>query len=125
MAQLLSIIDNSTEIDLEHEPDSIERENERYEFRSSADETKLVSGNTCESEIKQALSFVPGEGKKPFSLLDDTHCEELAHPHFFPTGKFVFKVLQKILSPSKNFNYRLLSFSEKFAVDSDYIFFAH
>ena len=36
---------------LENKPDSIERENEVDEFRSSATKATLVSGNTCGSEL--------------------------------------------------------------------------
>ena len=50
----------------------------------------------------------------------------MSHPHLFPTGKFGYKVDREVkLSPSKYFNQRLLNYTQKFACDSDYIFFAH
>lgn len=72
------------------------------------------------------LVVAPGEGKKPLSIISDKNCEELAHPHLFPTGKFGYNVerLTK-LSPTKYFNQRLLNYSQKFASDADYIFYAH
>ena len=55
----------------------------------------------------------------------DENCEELAHPFLFPTGKFGYRVERDIkLSPSKYFNQCLLNYRQKFASDSDYIFYA-
>ena len=43
-----------------------------------------------------------------------------------PTGQFGYKVDRKIkLSPNKYFNQRLLNYKQKFASESDYVFFAH
>lgn len=52
------------EIVLENKPDSIERENEVDEFRSSATKATLVSGNTCESELLETLSVHQVKNKK-------------------------------------------------------------
>ena len=61
----------------------------------------------------------------PKSILNDEYFEELSFPHLFPTGKFGYKVRRKILlSPVTYFNQRLLNYSQKFASDTDYIFFA-
>ena len=50
----------------------------------------------------------------------------MAHPHLFPTGRFGYKIKRKVpLTPSKYFNQQLLNYSQKFAADSDYIFFVH
>ena len=55
----------------------------------------------------------------------DQECEELAFPYLLPTGKYGYKVERDIpLSPAKYFNSRLLNYTQKFASDSDYIFFA-
>ena len=57
-------------------------------FRLGATETMLVSN------IPPVEDFViaPGGNVQPMSLLMDEKCEELAHPHPFPTGKFGYKV---------------------------------
>ncbi|XP_057316777.1 uncharacterized protein LOC130657796 [Hydractinia symbiolongicarpus] len=56
--------------------------------------------------------------------MNDQFCEELAHPYLFPTGKFGYKVERDIkLSPTKYFNQRLLNYKQKFASNSDYIFY--
>ena len=59
------------------------------------------------------------------SILSDKFCEELAFPHLFPRGRFSYKVDRQIkLSPAKYFNQRLLNYTQLFASDPDYIFFA-
>ena len=66
-----------------------------------------------------------GQGKTPVSVLNDVHCEELAFPYLFPTGKFGYKVKREMtLSPVKNFNQQFLNFRQSFASDADCIIFA-
>ena len=63
------------------------------QFRTSANETVLIS-NFGESDEREEhiLNVAPGEGQTPLSILTDKFCEELAHPHLFPTGEFGYKV---------------------------------
>ena len=92
---------------------------------SSATETCLVSTCPQINVSSECIDIAPGEGKLPKSILNDGYCEELSFFHLFPTGKFGCKNRRKIpLSPVKYFNQRLLSYSQKFASDTDYIFFA-
>ena len=94
-------------------------ENPLDTYRCSANETILVN-TSCENEF---ISIAPGENVMPESLTNDKFCEELSHPHLFPTGKFGFQTKRKVqLSPSKYFNQRLLNYAQKFSSDSDYIF---
>lgn len=37
--------------------------------------------------IEKSITIAPGGRKKPISILN-VYCEEMAHPHLFPTGKF-------------------------------------
>ena len=91
-----------------------------------SDETTFTSEIPTATDIEETIVVVPGECKQPVSLLGDEFCEELAHPHLFPSGKFGYKAEREIpISPSRYFNQRLLNYSQKFASDSDYIFFAH
>ena len=86
-----------------------------------ATETMLVSNIPPIED----LLIAPGEDVQPMSILMDEKCGELAHPHFFPTGKFGYKVQREIkLSPVKYFNQRLLNYKQTFSSDSDYIFYA-
>ncbi|XP_066928764.1 uncharacterized protein [Clytia hemisphaerica] len=96
-------------------------------FRSSANETTLMSHTPTDAELdNEILTLAPGQGKKPVSILHDENCEMLAHPHLFPKGQFGYKVERDVkLSPSKYFNQRLLNYTQKFASDPDYIFFAN
>ena len=73
---------------------------------------------------EEVIPVAPGDGKRPISLLSERFCEELFHPHLFPTEQFVYNVKRNInLSASKYFNQQLLNYSQKFVRDFDYIFF--
>ena len=96
------------------------------EFRTSSVETTFVSEIPSACEMEESIVFAPVEGKKPVSILNDKFCDELGHPHLFPTGQHGYKVEREIpLTPSKYFNQRLLQYTQKFASDNNYIFFAH
>ena len=96
------------------------------EFRTSSVETTFVSEIPSACEMEESIVFARVEGKKPVSILNDKFCDELGHPHLFPTGQYGCKVEREIpLTPSKYFNQRLLQYTQKFASDNDYIFFAH
>ena len=89
-----------------------------YTHRLGANETVSLS-NIPQSE---EISLAPCEGKQSTSILTDEYCEELSHPHLFPTGKFGYKVERNVkLSPVRYFNQRLLYYTQKFASDADYI----
>ena len=50
----------------------------------------------------------------------------MAHPHLFPQGKFGLHTKRDIkLTHTKYFNQRLLNYTQRFASDPDYIFFAN
>ena len=70
-------------------------------------------GNEC-------INIALGEGRQPESILNDEFFEERSFPHFFPTGKFEYKVKKNNLRPVKYFNQSLLHFSQKFASDTDF-----
>ena len=107
-------IDNNSNIELNDSPLDT--------CRCSASETVLVN-TSCENKF---ISIAPGENVRSESLNNYIFCEELNHPHLFPTGKFGFQTKRKVyLTPTKYFNQCLLSYTQKFSSDSDYIFFAH
>ena len=98
-------------------------ENPLDQHRLPANETALI---TSIPSVEEAAVIAPGEGLIPLSLLNDKNCEELAFPYLFPTGKFGCFIKRDVpLSPVKYFNQRLLNYTQKFASDSDYIFYAH
>ena len=102
-----------------------ESENPLDKMRVGSSETILVS-NIPHTIRDETVTIAPGEGKKPLSILMDKQCEELAFPYLFPHGKFGFNINRDVsLSASKYFNQRLLNYTQRFASDTDYIFFAH
>ena len=100
----------------ETEADSLIVENESFEsvddplnaHRAAGYETTLVPEIPRIIEDDNVI-MAPGQIKTPVSVLNDDHCDELAFPYLFPTGKFGYKVKREIpLSPVKYFNQRLL-----------------
>ena len=83
-------IDNNSNIEF--------NENPLDTYRCSASKTVLVN-TTCENEF---ISIAPGENVRSESLTNDIFCEELSHPHLFPTEKFGFQTKTKVyLTPAK------------------------
>ena len=123
-----NLIEKPIPVVIENDEEELETiENPLEAFRFSSDETMLMSHMPSSNEIdNEILTLAPGEGKNPLSILNDEFCEELAHPHLFPTGKYGYKIKRETpLSPVKYFNQRLLNYTQLFASDSDYIFFAN
>ena len=101
-------------------------ENPLGQFQTPSAETTITTEIPTLDGLGEGIVTAPGEGKKPLSVLHDGYCEEMAHPHLFPTDKFGYKVMRKFhLTPKKYFNQRLLNHSQQFASDRDYIFFTH
>ena len=73
----------------------------------------------------EVFTIAPGENKHPIHFMSDKHCEEMAFPTLFPTGKFGYQVERDVpLSPAKYFNARLLNYTGRFANNPEYLFFA-
>ena len=101
-------------------------ENPLAQFQTPSAETTITTEIPTLDELEEGIVIALGEDKKPLSILHDDYCEEMAHPHLFPTDKFGYKVKRKFhLTPKKYFNQRLLHHSQQFASDTDYIFFTH
>ena len=91
-------------------------ENESFESADDPLNAHRAAGyeTTLVPEIPRIIEddnviMAPGQIKTPVSVLNDDHCDELAFPYLFPTGKFGYKVKREIpLSPVKYFNQRLL-----------------
>ena len=122
----IKCLDEPIEVQLESSLGEKTLDDSLPKFRTPSMETIFVSEILSACEVKEGIVLAPGEGKKPVSILNDKLCEELGHPHLFPTGQYGYKVEREIpLTPSKYFNQRLLQYTQKFASDNDYIFFAH
>ena len=124
--QFLDPIFREEELDLTNQVDNLEEvENQLDQYRISANDSALIPIIPCEIN-EENITVAAGEGLKPISILTDKHCEELAHPYLFLTGKFAYNVDREIyLSHVKYFNQRLLNYTQKCSADSDYIFFPH
>ena len=97
-----------------------EEENPLDPYRFNSQETMFVP-----TTFSEEISIAPGEGEQPTSMLSGDYCKELAFPYLFPEGKFGYKSIKELkLSPVKYFNQRLLNYTQIFASDSDYIFYA-
>ena len=118
---LLSLSDDDSDQESENIDTQEEVENplnlHRFNFQQTLFIPKMLS--------TEEVNIAPGEGKQPTSMLNDKFCEELAFPYLFPRDKFGYKFQRDIkLSPSKYFNQRLLNYTQLFASDPDFIFFA-
>ena len=108
------------------------------EFRAPTTETCLQSvlpdypvtenvqqNSHIKSDGNEIFNIAPGESRHPVSFMTDKHCEELAFPVLFPSGRFGYTAERSVnLSPSKYFNARLLHYSGRFAMNPEYLFFA-
>ena len=107
------------------EEEEEEEDNPLDSFRCAAGETTMMPKIPFTIDA-EAASIAPGENKEPIAIFTDKYCEEMAFPLLFPTGKFAFKVERVVpITISRYFNQRLLNYTQKFASDSDYIFFAN
>ena len=64
-------------------------------------------------EMEDGIVVVPGEGEKPVSIINDKFCEELSHPHLFPSRRYRYEIERQIqLTPSKYFNQSFYTWSQ-------------
>ena len=111
-SQLLRCLDEPIEVKIELSTDEEIQEDLYSDFRVPSFETTTISEIPSACELEQELVNTPGEGKQPISVLNDRFCEELAHPHLFPTGKYGYQIEREIpSSPSKYLNQRLLHYT--------------
>ena len=103
--------------------DEFQNEDPLNQLRSACTETVLVSKCPHVIADEENMIIAPGEGKAPLFILKDEKCEEMAHPHLFPHGKFGLNAKRDIkLTHTKYFNQRLLNYTQRFASGADYIF---
>ena len=132
-SELLSLTDanaavekNEFSVTLENDEDAgiLEVENPSDIEHTNSSEFCIIPNIYNESQ--NILSIAPGENKVPESFFKEDFCEEQAFPFLLPKGKFGYKVTRSVLlSPVKYFNQRLLNYTQRFASNGDYIFFAH
>ncbi|XP_061167749.1 uncharacterized protein LOC133176667 [Saccostrea echinata] len=70
-------------------------------------------------------NIAPGEGKNPVRMLQETGNEAKCFPYHFPSGKFSWNDERTTrITLSRYFNNRLMNADDRFAKDSNYIFFS-
>ena len=62
------------------------------EISFASNETVHMRDVPAVADKEEAVPVAPDEGKRPIYLLNDKFCEELSHPHLFPTGQFGYNV---------------------------------
>ena len=65
-------------------------------FKTVSHEATVISEIPSATDIEEAFIVTSGEGRKSRTILGDEFCEERAHPHFSPTGKFGYKAEREI-----------------------------
>ena len=125
-SRLLKCLDEPIEVQLDWSLGEEVLDDPLSKFRIPSMETTFVSEIPSACDIEEGIAVAPVEGKKPVSILNDKFCKEFGHPDLIPTGQYGYKVEREIpLTPSKYFNQRFLHYTQKFASDNNYIFFAH
>lgn len=70
-------------------------------------------------------NIAPAEGKNPVRMLQEDGNEAESFPHLFPNGKNTWtEDREKRITFAKYFNNRLMNADNRFAKDTDYIFFS-
>ena len=89
-------------------------------------DTAFTTETPYRSDLEEVTTVAPEEVKNSVSALTNAYCEKMAHCYLFPSGRYGYKVPRDIpLSANQFFNQQFLNYSQAFAADSDYIFFAH
>ena len=73
------------------------------EISFASNETVLIGDVSAVADKEEAAPVAPDECKRPISLLNDRFCEELSHPHLFPTGRLGYNVKRDINLSASDF----------------------
>lgn len=110
---------------------------ELLDKRENADEDQqCIATDTCLQPVNIAqevldhyfddiYNIAPGEGNNPVKMLQEPGNEAKTFPYLFPTGKFSWNNERDTrITLSRYFNNRLMNTDDRFAKDSNYIFFS-
>ncbi|XP_062581095.1 uncharacterized protein LOC134242909 [Saccostrea cucullata] len=127
-------IESSLEEDLTIQEEMTE---ENVEARDNVGITEeMVAFDTCLQPVDVAqevldhyfddvYNIAPGEGKNPIRMLQEPGNEAKAFPCHFPSGRFSWnEERSEKLTLSRYFNNRLMNADDRFAKDTNYIFFS-
>ena len=117
----------------EDSSESMSQKEDQKEDEEEDPRTKLggIAFDSCvqpkdiSAESNLFMSYAPGENKRPKAFREDDNSEELSFPQLFPSGKFGLSMKRaKKLSMKKYFQTRILNCDNRFAKNTDYLFYA-
>lgn len=84
-----------------------------------------VAQEVLDHYFDDIYNIAPGEGNNPVKMLQEPGNEAKTFPYLFPTGKFSWNNERDTrITLSRYFNNRLMNTDDRFAKDSNYIFFS-
>ncbi|XP_062606870.1 uncharacterized protein LOC134268630 [Saccostrea cucullata] len=84
-----------------------------------------VAQEVLDHYFDDIYNIAPGEGKNPIRMLQEEGNEAKTFPHLFPNGNFSWNEDRDVkISLSRYFNNRLMNADNRFAKDTNYIFFS-
>ncbi|XP_062581675.1 uncharacterized protein LOC134243443 [Saccostrea cucullata] len=84
-----------------------------------------VAQEVLDHYFDDVYNIAPGEGKNPIRMLQEEGNEAKSFPHLFPSGNFSWNEDRDVkITLSRYFNNRLMNADNRFAKDTNYIFFS-
>ncbi|XP_062604082.1 uncharacterized protein LOC134265873, partial [Saccostrea cucullata] len=84
-----------------------------------------VAQEVLDHYFDDVYNIAPGEGKNPVRMLQEEGNEAKSFPHLFPSGNFSWNEDRDVkITLSRYFNNRLMNADNRFAKDTNYIFFS-
>ncbi|XP_062573153.1 uncharacterized protein LOC134235086, partial [Saccostrea cucullata] len=128
------VIESIREDDMEIPGQMTDCEEENEE--SNENDDQMIAFDTCLQPVDVAqevldhyfddvYNIAPGEGKNPVRMLQEPGNEAKAFPCHFPSGRFSWnEERSQKLTLSRYFNNRVMNADNRFAKDTNYIFFS-
>lgn len=84
-----------------------------------------IAQEVLDHYFDDVFNIAPAEGNNPIRMLQEPGNEAKTFPWHFPSGKFSFdETREKRLTLARYFNNRLMNADDRFAKDTNYIFFS-
>ncbi|XP_062577465.1 uncharacterized protein LOC134239308 [Saccostrea cucullata] len=84
-----------------------------------------IAQEVLDHYFDDVYNIAPGEGKNPIRMLQEEGNEAKTFPHLFPSGNFSWNEHRDVkITLSRYFNNRLMNSDNRFAKDTNYIFFS-
>ncbi|XP_062597979.1 uncharacterized protein LOC134259411 [Saccostrea cucullata] len=83
-----------------------------------------IAQEVLDHYFDDVYNLAPGEGQNPVRMLQEEGNEAKTFPYLFPTGKYSWNESRDVrITLSRYFNNRLMNADNRFAKDTNYIFF--